>query len=349
MPVDRSHPYARCSLEAAGVVTEASPSVANDGVRPTSCSLSDISGEDRIRDVSCLSPDVGGAQSRSNESVTPAQASSGDVCMSRSDTCEFVFDSAHLSRTSISPPQFGDDVHVTQQMDQTFSAGSTADGQDDSMGRLDRDGSVFGRTSLVHEQRRQGDVRDDTRVGSPVDSQMSMPGGASGFGDVSLGRSMPDWFVFGRSQPTDVSLHSLEVHGSMASAHMADVPATPIRPKVARTTSPPPPPPIISNEPEPPLRKAIRRNSEADVRAILLEDPSLATSAFIDHGGELPLNCAARMGSSSRIRELLRENGAEWSDSDIRGHMLTEQDMNPPLHLDFLQYFNGPIVIDFNW
>eukprot|EP00928_Gymnodinium_smaydae_P094177 TRINITY_DN7871_c0_g1_i2.p1 TRINITY_DN7871_c0_g1~~TRINITY_DN7871_c0_g1_i2.p1 ORF type:complete len:378 (-),score=27.39 TRINITY_DN7871_c0_g1_i2:439-1572(-) len=366
MPVGRSHPYARCSLEGDGVVIEAA--AGNDDARPTSSSASGISDDKRILDASCLFPARGHAHSRSNEvalSVTQAPVSVGDVRMSPSSSSEFVFGSALLSHTSISPPQFGGTFSVDQQKDLSCSAESTADAQDNSIGRSDLHGSVFGRASLVDEPSAKRRLLDNTQVGSSVDSEMSEVSVASGFGDVSPGRSMLDCIVIGRSQPTDESLYSSEAYGSVANAPLTDAPATPTRriaargkfdvpasPSrrvAARGTSTFLPPPIFSNEPPPPLRDAIERNSEADVRAILLEDPSLATFPFWDHWCERPIGYATRMGRSERIIELLLENGADWSDAKPRRQTLSEAHLHPPCHLDYLQHFNYPIDLSFDW
>eukprot|EP00928_Gymnodinium_smaydae_P044511 TRINITY_DN2968_c0_g1_i4.p1 TRINITY_DN2968_c0_g1~~TRINITY_DN2968_c0_g1_i4.p1 ORF type:complete len:308 (+),score=54.06 TRINITY_DN2968_c0_g1_i4:77-925(+) len=78
-------------------------------------------------------------------------------------------------------------------------------------------------------------------------------------------------------------------------------------------------PPALDHFEEPPLMRALRKNSAADVQGILEADPSLAALPFMDHRWEPPICFAARKGCSSDVTSILLLHGAQWSDTDAAG------------------------------
>mmetsp|Transcript_1738 Transcript_1738/g.5473 ORF Transcript_1738/g.5473 Transcript_1738/m.5473 type:complete len:200 (+) Transcript_1738:50-649(+) len=78
-------------------------------------------------------------------------------------------------------------------------------------------------------------------------------------------------------------------------------------------------PPGLRWPAEPPLLSALRSGSEAQVRAVLEDDPSAAKEPFWDHGLDPPLCWAMQHGCQASIVQLLIKNRADVDAVDVQG------------------------------
>ena len=105
--------------------------------------------------------------------------------------------------------------------------------------------------------------------------------------------------------------------GALTSSAFATPPGSPRPSKFNITT----PPRLPRHQSEPPLLRALQADSLDLVRCILQKDPEAAILPFMEDGTkpELPLCCAARLGCSLEIIDLLLQHGAQADEADLHG------------------------------